>query len=171
MKAFIILLLFAGSITSLPFSAAAQNSGKQQSVKISGEVTAPLALTSADLQKFNQVAVTRKDRDAKDHTYSGALLSDILQKAGVTMAAQLKGENLSKYLWVEASDGYQVIFALAELDKSFTDRLIILADKMDGKPLPAGDGPFRIIVQDEKKPARCIKQVTSMRIQFPGTAN
>jgi len=171
MKTFFILLFFTGSITSMPFLAEAQSSGEQPSVKISGEVTTPLAITSADLQKFGQVSVTRKDRDAKDHTYSGALLSAILQKAGVTMAEQLKGENLSKYLWVEASDGYQVVFALAELDKSFTDRLIILADKMDGKPLPAGDGPFRIIVQDEKKPARCIKQVTSMRVQFPGTAN
>jgi hypothetical protein len=67
---------------------------------------------------------------------------------------------------VEARDGYQVVFALAELDKDFTDRRIILADKVDGKSLSPADGPFRIIVQDEKKPARCIKQVTGIKIQF-----
>jgi len=28
--------------------------------------------------------------------------------------------------------------------------VIILADKIDGQPLAPADGPFRIIVQDEK---------------------
>jgi hypothetical protein len=59
-----------------------------------------------------------------------------------------------------------VTFALAELDKSYTDRMIILANQVDGKPLLPADGPFRIIVQDEKKPARCIKQVVSFKIAF-----
>ena len=78
----------------------------------------------------------------------------------------MKGENLTKYVLAEASDGYQVTFALAELDKDFTDRLIILATTIDGKPLAAGDGPFRIIIQDEKKPARCMKQVTGLKVMF-----
>jgi hypothetical protein len=129
-------------------------------------VTAPLTLDDAGLHQFTQTTVVRKDRDGNDHTYSGVLVADILKKAGATMGTDLKGENLVKYLAVEASDGYQVIFALAELDNGYTDRTIILADQMDGKPLPTGDGPFRIIVQDEKKPARCIKQVTAMRVGF-----
>jgi DMSO/TMAO reductase YedYZ molybdopterin-dependent catalytic subunit len=139
---------------------------KAQSVKVSGEVTLPLNLTATDLQVFKQAEVKRKDRDGNDHTYAGVLLSDILQKAGVTLGKDLRGENLTKYVLVEASDGYQVVFALAELDKDFTNRQIILATQIDGKALAAGDGPFRIIVQDEKKPARCIKQVTAIKIQF-----
>jgi len=131
-------------------------------VKITGEVTAPLSLTVADLHQYTQTTVVRKDKDGKDHTYSGVILADILQKAGVTM----NRESLTKYLLVDASDGYEIIFALAELDKSFTDKIIILADTVDGKALAPGDGPFRIIVQDEKKPARCIKQVTSLKVLF-----
>ena len=137
-----------------------------QSVKISGEVTAPFTLNMADMQAFKQTTVIRKDRDGNDHTYKGATLAEILQKAGATMGSDLKGENLTKLISVEASDGYQVVFALAELDKGFTDRTIILATVMDDKPLPTGDGPFRVIVQDEKKPARCIKQVTAIKVQF-----
>jgi DMSO/TMAO reductase YedYZ molybdopterin-dependent catalytic subunit len=137
-----------------------------QSVKIAGEVTTPLDLKLADFQQLPQTNVTRKDRDGGNHTYSGVVLATILQKAGATLGKDLKGENLAKYVWVEAADGYQVVFALAELDSSFTDRTIILANMMDGKPLAAGDGPFRIIVQDEKKPARCIKQVTGIKVQF-----
>ena len=139
---------------------------RAQSVKISGEVTSPLTLNMADMQQFKQISVARKDRDGNNHTYSGVNLAEILQKAGATMNTDLKGENLAKYILVEASDGYQVVFSLAELDKSFTDRTIILATMIDGNLLAAGDGPFRIIVPDDKKPARCIKQVTAIKVQF-----
>jgi DMSO/TMAO reductase YedYZ molybdopterin-dependent catalytic subunit len=134
------------------------------SVKISGEVTTPLTINDDDLHKFTQTTVTRKDHDGKEHTYSGVILADLLKKAGATLGADLKGKNLIKYILVTAADNYQVVFALAELDKAFTDRTIILADQVDGKPLPAGEGPFRIIVQDEKKPARCIREVVSIQV-------
>src|SRR3569832_2507527 len=123
------------------------------SVKISGELTAPVTITDDDLHKFDQTTVTRKDHDGKDHSYTGVILAEILKKAGATLGPDLKGKNLTKYILVTASDNYQVVFALAELDKAFTDRTIILADQVDGKRLPPGEGPFRIIVQDEKKPA------------------
>lgn len=156
--AIILLLLIAGLAT--------QAQTKEAVVKVTGEVTTPLTISSADLQQYKQKTVIRKDRDGKDHTYSGVVVAEILAKAGVTLGSELRGENLAKFLLVEASDGYQVLFALAELDKGFTDRTIILADKVDGQPLAPADGPFRIIVQDEKKPARCIKQVTVMKVMF-----
>lgn len=158
--AIVLLLLIAGLTTN------AQTATKEAAIKVTGEVTTPLTIGSAEFQQYKQTTVIRKDRDGKDHTYSGVLVSDILGKAGVTLGPELRGENLAKYLLVEASDGYQVLFALAELDKGFTDRTIILADKVDGQPLVPADGPFRIIVQDEKKPARCIKQVTAMKVMF-----
>jgi DMSO/TMAO reductase YedYZ molybdopterin-dependent catalytic subunit len=143
----------------------AQPAEKGPSVKVTGELTTPLDLAYADLQQFKQTEITRKDKDNKDHIYSGVLLSAILSKAGVTMGKELRGKNLAKYILISASDGYQVVFALAELDDEFTDRKIILADQMDGRPLPAADGPFRVIVQDEKRPARCIKLVTGIKVE------
>lgn len=164
MKKYCIVLFICllGTVVKPAFA----QTGKEATVKISGEVTTAMELKLTDMQQFAQAEVVRKDRDGNDHKYSGVLLSAILQKAGVTMGKDLKGENLTKYASVEASDGYQVVFALAELDKDFTDRQIILATKIDGKPLAPTDGPFRIIVQDEKKPARCIKQVTGIKIAF-----
>ncbi|EHQ26431.1 molybdopterin-dependent oxidoreductase [Mucilaginibacter paludis] len=161
-KIFLIIALAFLSLSPLLTIAQSQ----QAAVKITGEVTTPLTINNEDLQKFNQTIVVRKDKDGKDHTYSGVLVADLLQKAGVTMGPELKGENLTKYLLVDASDGYQVTFTLAELDKSYTDRMIILANQVDGKPFLPADGPFRIIVQGEKKPARCIKQVVSFKIAF-----
>jgi DMSO/TMAO reductase YedYZ molybdopterin-dependent catalytic subunit len=166
MKKLPVIILLAITTMFRFTTANAQTTEKQATVKLSGEVITPLELKLADLQQFSQTTVVRKDRDGKDHTYSGVILATILQKAGVTLGKDLRGENLTKYVKVEASDGYQVIFALAELDKDFTDRIIILATQVDGSPLAGGDGPFRIIVQDEKKPARCIKQVTVIKIEF-----
>ena len=149
-----------------PAAIYAQVAAKQASVKITGEVITPLTINEVNFKAYTQTTVIRKDRDGKDHTYGGVVLADILTKAGVTLGKTLMGENLTKYVLVEASDGYQVVFALPELDKDFADRTIILADKVDGQPLAPGDGPFRIIVQNEKKPARCIKQVTGIKVMF-----
>jgi hypothetical protein len=166
MKKYTITVITLVTLFISPYLTRAQESVKEASVKVTGEVTSTLDLKASDLHQFKQTEVTRKDRDGKDHTYSGVILSVILQKARVTLGKELSRDNLTKYVEVTASDGYQVVFALAEFDKDFTDRLIILADKVDGKPLLSADGPFRVIVQDEKKPARCIKQVTGIKIQF-----
>jgi DMSO/TMAO reductase YedYZ molybdopterin-dependent catalytic subunit len=136
------------------------------SVKVSGEVTTPLTLTAADLTAMPRATATAKDKQGMAHTFTGVAIADILNKAGVTTGRQLKGENLAKYLLVTCADNYQVVFSLAELDSSFTDRVVILADQIDGKPLPAGTGPFRMVVPGEKKPARNCFQVTAMTVKF-----
>src|ERR1700709_554642 len=113
MKKNLTIILFVGlSLFSLVTKA------QTASVKITGEVTVPLAITDADLHQYTQTTVVRKDKDGNAHTYTGVILASILEKAGVIM----NRESLTKYLLVGASDGYEVIFALAELDKSFTDR-------------------------------------------------
>ena len=66
----------------------------------------------------------------------------------------------------KCADGYEVLFSLAELDSTFTDRTVILADQWEGGSLPAGKGPFRIVVPGEKKPARSSFQVTTLLVRF-----
>ena len=158
-KLFIIIAL-----TIVPFVVKAQTD--EVIIKVSGEVTTPLTITPANFNTYKQVDLKHKDKEGKEHTYTGVVLADILQKAGVTMGDNLKGKNLTKFLIAKAADGYQVIFALAELDKAFTDKTVILANNVDSKPLSATEGPYRIIVQDEKKPTRLIRQVIALRIGF-----
>jgi DMSO/TMAO reductase YedYZ molybdopterin-dependent catalytic subunit len=154
-------LIIAQVSAQQPASAA-----QQSAVKVTGEVTTPLTLSASDLAAMPRTNATAKDKQGVPHTFSGVALADIFNKAGVTTGRQLKGENLSKFLLVTCADGYQVVFSLAELDSSFTDRVVILADQVEGKPLPAGTGPFRLIVPGEKKPARNCFQVTSLTIRF-----
>ena len=135
-------------------------------VKISGVLTKPYTLTLADLAKMPRVKVSRKDGDSTNYEYSGVLLSTVLAKGGATLGKDLRRENLTKYVIIEAIDGYQVVFSLAELDADFTDEKIILADTVDNEPLFSTEGPFRIIVEHDKRAARCIKQVMSIKIEF-----
>jgi hypothetical protein len=65
---------------------------------------------------------------------------------------------------VEGADDYRVVIALPELDPGFTDRVILLADKVDGHPLDSKSGPFRVIVPGEKRMARWVRQAVSLKI-------
>jgi hypothetical protein len=66
---------------------------------------------------------------------------------------------------VEAADGYQAVFSLAELRPELTDRVILLADTKDGQPLRPHEGPFRIIVCGKKRLARWVCQVKVMTVR------
>lgn len=133
---------------------------------VSGEVTTPVELKVQDLAAMKQVSHKVKDRDGKEHEFKGVALIEILEKAGVTTGAKLRGENLAKYVLITAADGYEVLYALAEIDPEFTEQVILLATEKDGQPLPSGEGPFRIVKPNEKKPARWIREVRSIKIAF-----
>jgi DMSO/TMAO reductase YedYZ molybdopterin-dependent catalytic subunit len=137
-----------------------------QTVTVSGEVTKPLTLQPADIKAMPHTVVTAADRDGKEHTYAGVPLIDLLRQAGASVGRELKGENLTKYVTVKAIDGYEVVFALAELDPDFSTRTILLADSVDGAPLAAGTGPYRVVVPGEKKPARWIREVKAIEVKF-----
>lgn len=144
-------------------SSFAQNSA---TLSISGEVITHLEIKLADLSALKQVSHKIKDRDGKEHEFKGVALIALLEKAGVTTGAKLRGENLAKYILISAADGYEVLYALAEIDPEFTDQVILLATEKDGQPLAAGEGPFRIITPNDKKPARWIREVRSIKVAF-----
>jgi len=56
------------------------------------------------------------------------------------------------------------VFALPELDPAFSDRIILLADRRDGKLLAGKEGPLRVIVPGEKRHARWIRQVIALKM-------
>ena len=137
-----------------------------QTIQVTGEVQQRLTLSAADLAAMPRTSVTANDKQGVAHSYSGVALAELFRAAGATTGGQLRGKNLAKYLLVSCADGYQVVFSLAELDSDFTDRVVILADQMEGKPLPDGIGPFRIVVPGEKRPARNCFQVKTLSIKF-----
>jgi hypothetical protein len=97
-------------------------------------------------------------------TFVGISLKALPEKAGVGFGESLRGKRLASCLLVEAADGYRVVIALPELDPAFTDRQIVLAFLRNGKPLDEKEGPYRIVIPDEKRMTRWVRQVTALRI-------
>ncbi|WP_241286375.1 molybdopterin-dependent oxidoreductase [Chryseobacterium arthrosphaerae] len=131
-------------------------------LKVSGEVPDPLELSLTDLSEMPRKEASLKDKDGSIHKYTGVSVQDILAKAGAPSGKALHGENISKYLLAKCTDGYQVLFSLAELDASIADKNVIVADTVDGKPLPELKGPLRLIAEGEKKPARSSYQLEAL---------
>jgi hypothetical protein len=63
-----------------------------------------------------------------------------------------------------AADGYRVVFSLGELDARLGSAAIMVADRCDGKPLPDGDGPVRLVAQGEARGARSVKQLIKVSV-------
>ena len=130
---------------------------------VAGEGEKPLQLSSSELRQFPRRTIRAKNHDGKECDYEGVELREILARAGVKFGKELKGKGLASVVLVEAADNYQAVFALPELDALFTDRVILLADTVDDKPL-AANGPLQIIVPDEKRHARWVQQVKSLTV-------
>lgn len=138
---------------------------------IRGEVEREVKLTAPDLAKLPRRATQGKDHEGNVATFEGYSLADVLQLAGLTSGDRLRGGNLRKYLLVGAADAYQVVFSLPELDPDFTDNVILLADRRDGRPLGEEEGPLRLVIPGEKRMARWVRQVTTLvilRAENPG---
>jgi DMSO/TMAO reductase YedYZ molybdopterin-dependent catalytic subunit len=133
-------------------------------LQVTGEVVRPLDLSAGELAKAPRQSVDAKSHDGTVSRYEGVALVEILAKAGVPVGKDLRGKAMAVYLVVEAADDYRAVFALAELDPLFTDRVILLADRRDGKPLSDREGPLQVVVPGEKKHARWVRQVIRLRV-------
>ena len=130
---------------------------------VAGDVGTPVTLTPAELKAMPRTQVEIKE-EGRTITYEGVLVSEILKRAGAPLGADLRGNAVATYVLAHASDGYQVLFSLAELDPGFTSNEIIVADTIDGKPLFAYQGPFRIVAPKDSRGARSIRMLQRLDV-------
>lgn len=128
-----------------------------------------VAITGATLAGLPRQTLTVTDSHGQTATYGGIALRDILSEHGIPSGDAMKGEAMTRYVVIDAADGYRVTFSLAELDASFTDRTVLVADTREGAALPAKDGPYRLIVPGDKREARWVRQVTGVDIENAAT--
>jgi len=153
--------LLWGHVANAQSSGAA---GSAVSVRVEGAVDHPYTLDATELAAMPRREVTASGHGSPSARYEGVLLRTVLERAGVELGPALRGPRLASYVAIDATDGYRVVFALAELDSAFTTRRVLLADRVDGRPLPADAGPMRIIVSDETRPARWVRKVSRIRV-------
>ena len=124
-----------------------------------GAPAPPIALTLADLLAMPRVKLQAKTQDGKEHTFEGVAVPELLKQAAAPQGANLRGPLLSRYILVTAHDGYRALFSLPELDPAFSDSRALVADRMDGQPLSAHDGPLRLVLPNEKRESRWVRMV------------
>jgi DMSO/TMAO reductase YedYZ molybdopterin-dependent catalytic subunit len=160
-------LLTAAASESLPSGGPvpAQTPAPATQLTVAGDVTTPLTLTIGDLKKMPRKTVAvMNPRERKMETYEGVLLEDVLHRAGAMQGDQLRGLALSMYVVAEAADGYRVVFSLAELDSAFSESDALVADTMDDAPLHATIGPLRLVAPHDKRPARWVRMLKSIKV-------
>lgn len=134
-----------------------------QQLTIQTEDGKQTVLKRSDIESLPQVEVTTHGSETSA-TFEGVALSAVLEKAGVEFGHSMRGKRLASCLLVEAADGYRAVIALPELDPDFTDKKVVLAYLQDGKPLDEKAGPYRIVIPEEKRMARWVRQVTTLKI-------
>ena len=168
MKSIRALVLAASLLLALP--AVARDAGPTAAahVDVGGEVAKPLHLSAEDLAKLPRARV-HASAHGTEGDWEGVALIELMHAAGAPIGEALRGANLRLYLRIDAADGYHAVFALAEIDPGIGGAQAILADRRDDKPLAADEGPLRIIVPGDKRPARWVRQVTAIELlKAPG---
>ena len=109
------------------------------------------------------VTVTVHNEHTKaDETYSGVPLITLLTSLGVT--DKPRGKDLRLYVVAVGSDGYEVVYSIGEVTPDVHDATVLVADTENGAPINA-DGPLKLIATGEKRPARWVRNLVSVKVQ------
>ena len=151
----------------------AQNLGGVQvtraadTLELVGQDHPPLTLKLPDLKLLNHITVTiHNPHSNADETYSGVRLSDLLAKVGAPIGNDLRGKALADYIVATGADGYRAALALAEIDPAFHPGEVIVADAMSDKPLDDHSGPVKLVVTEDKRPARSVRNLVKIELKI-----
>ncbi len=165
------LLLFCGAPAVAIAQAPAQSStaaaqlASDAALVVTGDVPTPLSLSLDDLHHMPRKTLTVMNaHNGKQETYEGVPLAELWRRAGLPQGEKLRGAAMTTYVIAEGADGYRALFAAAELDSSFQDSDVIVADTLDGAPLGAGEGPLKLVAPHDKRPARWVRTLRSITI-------
>ncbi|WP_263359450.1 molybdopterin-dependent oxidoreductase [Acidicapsa ligni] len=118
--------------------------------------------TLATLAKLPHKTIQVYNEHAKaTQNYSGVPLADLLTRIGIPTAP--RGKEMRLYLVAQGVDGYLVTFSLAEVLPNFRSGDILVADALEGKPIPE-TGPLQLVVSEDKRPARWVHSIVEIRV-------
>jgi hypothetical protein len=120
-------------------------------------------ITAAEFKAMPRVSAHVVQHD-QPHDFEGVALSSVLARVGVDASKPMAGRDLAAAVRVTAADGYQVVIALPDIDPATHKALVIVADHEAGQPLKPEQGPYRLVVGDDIRPARSARQVTKIEV-------
>lgn len=132
-------------------------------LSVTGAVKTALTLSAADLKAMPRTKVQSQE-NSRTVAYEGVLVGEILKRAGVPTGDALRGEAVASYVVAHATDGYRAVYSIAELDNAFSPNDIIVANTMDGKPLFAYQGPWRLVAPRDLRGARSVRLLDRLEV-------
>ena len=150
-------------VAMAPLLLAAPLAATAQTLTLKASGTPASSVGAAELKAMPHQAVSETER-GQAHTYSGAPIALVLSRLGVPQGDAVRGKAMATVIVVSASDGYRVALTLPEIDPAIRDEKVLLADSEDGHPLDAHEGPFRLIVEGDKRQARWVRGVTTLEV-------
>jgi hypothetical protein len=150
-------------------SAAMIGATDSQSVLVKGPYGATATVTEKDMRGMQRATVTTPY--GVKATYSGPLIGELLAEVGAPSDKRLHGAPVNQIIIVTGQDGFTTVLSLAETEKSFRDQPVILADTENGKPLDDKNGPFRLVIGGERKPARSVWNVIEIELRPVNTGS
>lgn len=131
----------------------------------SGEIASPLVvpLDESTLAALPREAVSQALPESVLHCEGVPLLA-LLRAGGAMPPGRLPLAHLARYVVADARDGLRVVFSLAELDPETGGREVFVVDRCDGKPLSDEDGPLRLLVPGDARPARALRQLEALTV-------
>ncbi len=145
--------------------------GRSSTIAVQGAVNTPISFTLPSLQAltpYTETVTYLSGTTTVTDTYTGALLWDVLNKAGVQTDTSVKNDILRKLVTATGMDGYQVDFALGELSPSFGNNPILVA-YADTAGTLATDGFARLVVPGDLAGGRYVSNLYSLTV-FDGTS-
>lgn len=124
-------------------------------------------LTPNDLKGLRHMsAMVRNPDTSQDEKYSGVQLLDVLIRAGALASLDVGLMSRSGYVLAKGNSGAGCVIALSEIDPSTSGAAVIVADSLNGQPLSDKLGPLRLILTNDKRRARSVDILNSIRIDY-----
>ncbi|WP_250453164.1 molybdopterin-dependent oxidoreductase [Caballeronia sp. ATUFL_M2_KS44] len=141
-------------------------------LSVSGEVSAPVSFSVADLQALpsgTQTVSFASGNGAQTHTYTGANVWTLLNRVGIATNPAVHNDVLSKYVIATGADNYRSLFAMGELSPDFGNRgnEVAYAETINGASaaLPVADGPLRITAPGDIKGGRYVSNLVRLDVR------
>ena len=145
--------------------AATEDPGALPTITMTGLNGEQATITAADIATMPRKTITVFNAHTQiRESYGGVLLSDVLPRLHAPLGKDLHGKGLSMYLIAGGADHYTAVYSLAEVDPSFHPGSVLIADTLNGQVLPAKLGPLQLVNTEDKRPARWVHQLVSIRL-------
>lgn len=153
-----------------PLVQSAKTGTAGSSVEVRGDLPKPGDLRLEDLEPLGATTATWT-LHGQVHTVVGVSLDKVLRRFGwepgvmsKSMPPAEKRAGYKRVVVATASDGFQAVFSTAEIAEGMGKTQALLVWMVDGKPLPAEQGPLRLVVLSDAEPSRSLYRLSRLDV-------